>query len=233
MTAPSVATDLAEIIARARAAQEARPEPVPPENSDRFDRHLRLKPVLEMLPTGMRSALRIELEEHIDPRILKAVLAWHWGDGNLVLMGATSVGKTSGAVHLVRRLCHEGAILGGDAFERAQLIRWQSCRELSELVRETKLGTGAPQEITRCQNARLLVLNDIGIDDDKRSLERVLDARYERKWPTITTTGLSAKQLAEAFGDALTRRVFECGPDRGRFVEILGHAAPGKLIAVR
>ncbi len=232
MSIAGVASDLAEIIAQARSAS-GDCAGYTDEHSDRFERHLRLKLVIEMLPLGMRSVPRAELEGCVDPKILRAVLAWRWGDGNLVLMGATGCGKTSGAAHLVRRLCHEGARLGGDAFERAQLIRWQSCRELSELVRETKLGTGTPQEITRCQNARLLVLNDIGIDDDKRSLERVIDARYERKWPTITTTGLSAKQLAEAFGDALTRRVFECGPDRGRFVEIFEHAVPGKLLAVR
>lgn len=217
----SLTADFAAIIARVRAAQEARQDPAPSDNANRYDRHLRLKPVLEMLPPGMRTAPRHELEAHIEPRIMKAVLGWRWGDGNLVLMGATSVGKTSGAVHLVRRLCHEGAVQGGEPFEMAQLIRWQSCRELSELVRETKLGTGTPQEITRCQNARLLVLNDIGLDDDKRSLERVLDARYERKWPTVTTTGLNAEQLGATFGDALTRRIFECGPDRGRFVEIV------------
>ena len=220
MSTSPITSDLASVIAAARAAQEAIGQPVSDESAARFARHQRLKDVLDSLPIGMRAASRSELESHIDSRILAAVLGWHRGHGNLVLMGATSVGKTSGAVHLVRRLCHEGAIKGGEAFKFAELIRWQSCRELSELVRETRFGTGTPQEITRCQNARLLILNDVGTDDDKRVLERVLDARYERKWPTVTTTGLSAKQLGDVFGDALTRRVFECGPDRGRFVEI-------------
>lgn len=209
--------DVMAALARARAAAESSLVPVP---TDAQERQLRIKAVLEQLPPGMHRATRQELEGRIEPRLLRAVLGWRWGHGNLVLMGATGSGKTSAAAHLVRRLCFEGAVHGGEAFERAQLIRWQSCRALSEVARETRLGTGIPEAVTRCQYARLLVLNDLGAGDDRGTLERILDERYERGWPTITTTGLGAEQLDAAFGDALSRRVFECGKDRGLFVEI-------------
>jgi len=215
---------MADVLAaagRARAAHERRGVP---EATDAEWRQLRLKGVLEQLPIGMHRATRQELESRIDERVLRAVLGWRWGSGNLVLMGATGCGKTSGAAHLVRRLCFEAAIHGGQAFELASLIRWQSCRDLSEVGRETRLGTGTPEPVQRCQYARLLVLNDLGAHDDRGTLERVLDARYERGWPTVTTTGLGAAQLEQAFGDALSRRIFECGANRGAFVEVKGAA---------
>lgn len=217
--APASATlgDVMRAAERARQAAESCPVPVP---TDAQERQLRLKPVLEQLPAGMHRATRLELEGRIDPKLLKAVLGWRWGGGNLVLMGATGSGKTSAAAHLVRRLCFEGAVRGGEAYELAKLIRWQSCRALSDVGRETRLGTGTPEPVTRCQNARLLVLNDLGANDDRATLERILDERYERGWPTITTTGLGGEQLDALFGDALSRRIFECGADRGLFVEI-------------
>jgi hypothetical protein len=215
--AEATLADVLSAAARARAAHERRGVP---ETTDAAERHLKLKPVLEQLPNGMARAPRSELEGRINERLLRAVLGWRWGGGNLVLMGATGCGKTSAAAHLVRRLCFEGAARGGEAFELASLIRWQSCRDLSEVGRETKLGTGTPEAVLRCQYARLLVLNDLGAGDDRSTLERVLDARYERGWPTVTTTGLGVAQLEQLLGDALSRRLFECGASRGVFVEI-------------
>lgn len=213
-------TTLADVMAAAQRARNACEAAGVPETTEAQERHLKLRPVLEQLPAGMHRATRKELEGRIEARLLRAVLGWHWGAGNLVLMGATGSGKTSAAAHLVRRLCFEGAVEGRKPFELATMIRWQSCRDLSEVGRETRLGTGTPEEIRRCQYARLLVLNDLGTNDDRTTLERVLDARYERGWPTITTTGLGVEQLQQLFGDALSRRIFECGSDRGKFVEI-------------
>lgn len=224
-------TSIADVLlaaSRARAAHEARGVTPP---TDAAERHVRLKLVLEQLPAGMRSATRQELEARIDSRLLRAVLGWSWGSGNLVLMGATGSGKTSAAAHLVRRLCSEGATRGGKEFDLAGMIRWQSCRDLSEIGRETRLGTGTPEVVQRCQYARLLLLNDLGAGDDRTTIERVLDARYERGWPTITTTGLGAQQLEKAFGDALSRRIFECGASRGAFVEVRGAASFAPTVA--
>lgn len=218
-----VGTTLADVLtaaSRARAAHEASGISVP---SDEQERRLRLKPIADSLPAGAREATRHALEARVHPKILRAVLAWHWGSGNLVLMGMTGAGKTSGAAHLVRRLCGEAARHGGEAFEKCQLIRWQSCRVLSDAGNEHRRGTGTLELITRCQNARLLVLNDMGMADDRNTLERVLDERNERGWPTIITTGMRAKgpdSLDALLGDALSRRLFECKGDKGTFVEV-------------
>jgi len=215
-----LADDIAHAVADARRAHE-RAGTIP--ISDEEERAQRLRPVLDGLPPGARAASRKGLEARISPRMLEAVLGWRWGAGNLVLMGETGSGKTSAAAHLVRRLCAEGVARGGVQFELCQMIRWQGCRELSEVVRETRLGTGVPEAITASQNARLLILNDLGGHDDRKTLERILDERYERGWPTVTTTGMRAKgrlSIEEQLGDALARRLFECHGDKGVFVEV-------------
>lgn len=219
----SVSATLADVLAAAERARLASERSGIVPLTDEQERQLRLKPVSDSLPAGARTATRAELEARIHPRILRAVAAWHWGSGNLVLMGRTGAGKTSGAAHLVRRLCAQAARHGGEAFELCQLIRWQSCRVLSDAGREAKLGTGTVDAIARCQNARLLILNDMGMADDRRTLERVLDERNERGWPTITTTGMRARgpeSLEALLGDALSRRLFECRGDKGTFVEV-------------
>ena len=215
---PSRPNDLLQTIGRARDAWVRRGEPT--DTSDVLRRHVALREITDTLPLGARTATREELEARIHPRALRAAQGWRWGSGNLVLMGATGTGKTSAAAHLVRRLCHEAAVHGGAAYELAEIIRWQSCRALSGLANETKRGTGTPEAVTRCQYARLLVLNDLGAGDERETLERILDERYERGWPTITTTGLGRVQLEQAFGDALSRRIFECKGNPGAFVEL-------------
>jgi DNA replication protein DnaC len=184
------------------------------------DRQIALIPVLERLDLELRRPNRAGLEARIhERRYLAAVVAWHWRTGNLVLSGRTGAGKTSAAAHLVRRLCADGARLGGEAFDKAQFIRWQECRTLSRVFRESKLGTGAPEDILRCQNARLLVLDDLGTRDDREALELVLDVRNKRAWPTVVTTGISTSEFVGVFGDALARRFFECGSNKGAIVD--------------
>jgi hypothetical protein len=223
--------DLESVIAAARDAAERNAGSLP---TDAQERSAKLDRVREQLPLAARRASRAELEARCHPKLLKHALAWRWGAGNLILAGKTGAGKTTAAIHLVRRLLSEGARAGGDAFERARSIRWQECRALSAVGREWKLGAGMPDEVFRCQRVGLLVLDDLGATDDKQTLERVLEGRYERGLPTITTTGLrvtdpkekwdedcySAGQLEKALGDALSRRLFECGPSKGTFVEV-------------
>lgn len=194
------------------------------EDSDdgRTARTLFLRGVWETLPDNLR-ARRAELEQRAHERMRSVANGW-WFDGpNLLILGPTGVGKTSGAALIVRRLIEDAIRTPvaferdarrhwrgcGSSFELAGLIRWQGCRELSTAMREHPLGQGTPEAIARCQNARLLVLDDIGGSDDPGALERVLNARYERGWPTITTSGLSTRDLAATFGDAMVRRMLQ------------------------
>lgn len=202
-----------------QALEAIRLLPVDDSWSPATERKRVLAPVLERLPRSIRQATRGALETRIgNSRLLRAVNAWAWPGTSLVLAGRTGVGKTSAAGHLVRRLCgiaaHEGVEL-----DRAQLIRWQECRALSRVFREAKLGTGTPEEIVRCQNARLLVLDDLGVNDDRDALEMILQVRNERAWPTVTTTGIGSGELHGFLGDALNRRLLECGAHKGTIVD--------------
>lgn len=186
------------------------------------DRRRRLRHVLEQLPSNVHGS-QAELRSRAPAKLVEIVDRWDWSGPNLLVLGPTRIGKTSGVALLVRLLLERAATGQGEfspaerrlwggckaQHELADLIRWQSCRELTNTVREFPLGQGAPETIQRCQHARLLVLEDVGGSDDKGALERILNARYERRWPTITTSGLTSGELVRAFGDALVRRMSE------------------------
>jgi DNA replication protein DnaC len=85
------------------------------------------------------------------------------------------------------------------------------------------MGGGEAPEITMCKYARLLILDDLGANDDRTSLERILQFRINRAWPTVITTGLRAdgpEGIERLFGEALSARLFECGANKGKLVEV-------------
>jgi hypothetical protein len=210
---------LASVIAATTRALEGRWEDSDGTGSDRIQRFTALKELVEDV-TEHCAGSRRDAETRVAAKYLAAVNAWAWGSANLVLLGETGAGKTTAAALLVRRLCAEGAHIGGVAFEKAQLIRFQSCRDLSQVHREMRLGDGTPEPIVRCQNARLLVLDDIGATDEKGALERILNVRYKRAWPTVTTSGLRYRELVVAFGEALVRRMTDCNGKPGRVLQV-------------
>jgi DNA replication protein DnaC len=203
------------------------------------ERLRKLRGVRDQLPSNTR-ATRSELEARAPAKLVAIAQAWDWDSGNLLVLGPTRAGKTSGVALLVRLLMQR-AIASRETFDAAtrrfwggcanhlqlaELIRWQSCRELTMATRESQLGHGAPDAIQRCQHARLLVLDDVGAGDDKGALERILNERYERRWPTITTAGLSSRELATTFGEALVRRMAERAGKAGQIVNLFPKEQP-------
>lgn len=205
------------------------------------DRLRGLRHVREQLPSNARGATA-ELRARTPAKLLAVVDGWSWDGPNLLILGPTRVGKTSGAALLVRQLLERAAastgafsqaarrLWGGckSEYDLADLIRWQSCRDLTTTVREFPLGQGTPETIQRCQHARLLVLDDIGVTDDRGALERILNARYERRWPTVTTSGLTSAELVRTFGDALVRRMSERAGLSGLSVNLFPPKAEAK-----
>ncbi len=202
-------------------------------------RQRKLRAVRDQLPSNTLVP-RAELEARTPAKLLALAHAWHWGSGNLLVLGPTRVGKTSGVALLVRLAMQRaaGSTYKFDAAERrfwggcpdhmglAELIRWQSCRDLTTAVKEFPLGQGAPEAIQRCQHARLLVLDDVGAGDDKPTIERILNTRYERGWPTITTSGLNSRELVTTFGEALVRRMAERAGKSGQIVDLFPKGQP-------
>jgi hypothetical protein len=197
------------------------------------DRLRKLRHVREQLPSNTLGPLE-ELRGRAPSKLLPIADGWVWGGPNLLVLGPTRVGKTSGVALLVRLLLERSArstecfspaarkLWGGCAsqLQLADLIRWQSCRDLTSAVREYPLGQGTPETIQRCSHARLLVLDDVGATDDKGALERILNVRYERRWPTITTSGLTSRELVAAFGESLVRRMSERAGQPGLSVNL-------------
>ncbi len=202
------------------------------------DRLRSLRHVREHLPSNAQGPTA-ELRSRTPAKLTGIIDGWHWNGPNLLILGPTRVGKTSGAALLVRLLLERAAastdafspavrrLWGGckSDFDLADLIRWQSCRDLTTTVREFPLGQGTPETIQRCQHARLLVLDDIGTTDDRGALERILNARYERRWPTITTSGLASGELVRIFGDAMVRRMSERAGLSGLIVNLFPPAS--------
>jgi len=216
---------LSKVIAETEAALQQRwarsgatADPLAEARHERAARQTALERVREQVPHHCRGT-RAELVARMADKLFRAVDDWRWGDANLLMLGSTGAGKTTAAAYLLRRLCAFGVDQGGEALELAKLIRWQSCRELTNTVREYPLGEGMPETIMRCQNARLLILDDLGAGDDKGALERVLNVRYERGWATITTSGLQYRELVTALGEHLVRRLVETHGKQGRVLQ--------------
>lgn len=181
-----------------------------------------LQEVRRQLPENVRFVKRLALRDRVQDRFHQLMDSWNWDGPNLLMLGGTGAGKTSACAYLVRRMLAEALPVvtfspgwrrfwGGcsSTLERASLIRWQSCRELAEAMREHALGKGEPEAIIRCQNARLLVLDDVGATDSPVAYERILNVRYERGWPTITTSGLTSRELTSSLNEALVRRMLQ------------------------
>ena len=141
--------------------------------------------------------------ECADSRLIEAVEAWQPRDdqgpcGGLVLLGPTGVGKTTAAVHLVRRC----------------LARYEAATS-TMFALAADLADGTDVDIERAKRVRLLVLDDLGREYDPRNrLFRVLDHRCSYR-PTVITSGVRPEELDERFGGAMVRRMFDF---RGRKV---------------
>lgn len=219
---PAGPSPLALAVAAAGDALAARWAELDPTDAMAADQMQRLTALKEVRESVLDHCVgtRQEAEARVHAKYLAAVNSWQWGSPNLTLLGETGAGKTTAAALLVRRLCAEAARAGGEAFSKCQLVRFQSCRDLSEVHREMRLGDGTPEPIIRCQNARLLVLDDLGATDEKSSLERILNVRYKRGWPTVTTSGLRYRELVTTFGEALVRRMTDCNGQPGRVLQV-------------
>jgi DNA replication protein DnaC len=184
------------------------------------ERHAEAREVRDRLPPFLRTGTAAELEARIRSKAALAVAkSWHWGDGNVLMCGATREGKTTAAAFLFRRLLSEAVKHGGEAWDLAKWMRWFGAEELSIARKNHSLGHGDPPELVQACNARLLVLDDAGWDRDPADVCSVLNARYERQYPTIITTGKNRAELTAHYGAAVVRRMREVGGQRATVVD--------------
>jgi DNA replication protein DnaC len=170
-----------------------------------------------MLPPWDSWATFKDLVVHpgIDRRVYKAARAWKRRAGNLLMLGPTGVGKTACAHAIARRILTTALNaneLDDNDRSFACSLRWYAASKLALARRQTPLGEGEARAVEDAGDASLLVIDELGFEAVlDGTLFDVVNARYERRVPTIVTSGRREESLAERYGDAFLRRLRELG----------------------
>lgn len=125
-----------------------------------------------------------------------------------VLLGPTGCGKTSTAAMLVRRALAEFEASGGKRRSCATDLVWAHATEIAVAERRHALGAGEPELLVRARRAGLLVLDDLGLEE-QGAIVPVLVTRYDQGLATIVTTGLTKSALTKHLGASGNRRLVE------------------------
>lgn len=115
----------------------------------------------------------------------------------VVFFGNKGTGKTSLAVALLRR-----------RVPRCYYIR---AERLARVSIEHPAGRGEPETVTRCKQAALLMVDDIGTDEQTKTsaVKDVIFHRHDAGLPTWVTTGLQKGAIGEMYGEGFARRLIE------------------------
>ena len=139
-----------------------------------------------------------------------------WQGTSLVLCGSTEKGKTAAAVKLAGRLCSDAKNFGGEHADLAARAMWIRADDLTRLGRAENDDDIA--RLRKAANCPLLFLDDFA--EQSKTLNLVLQKRYDRHVPTVMTSGAtSIEQLARWLGGtAQLRWILEATRPRGRVV---------------
>jgi len=139
-------------------------------------------------------------------------------DGGKLIIGPTSIGKTSAVVWAVKRVVKQSRSelrqRAAAAGHRGPIgigarVCWARAVELANARLQHGLGAGEAPLVLKAEDADLLVIDDLGGETRSDALEAVLACRYDRGLPTIVTSGKTSQELEERYGQALLRRVIE------------------------
>jgi DNA replication protein DnaC len=143
---------------------------------------------------------------------------WTPSAGSVLISAPSRAGKTAGCVALVHRLIAE-ATATADPAHIATSTAWISGLALADEWRRTAYGTRSGL-IEHAARVRLLVLDELGQEDARPAwLLEVLDQRYVRALPTLSTTGLRIGELTARYGSGAVARLVE---PVGATVEVWG-----------
>jgi DNA replication protein DnaC len=153
---------------------------------------------------------------------------------SLLLLGPTGTGKTFQAWGAIRALAVSGARFTFEVTTAADLYAKLRPRHGVDSEREfdTYLRTG------------VLVVDDLGAAKSSEWVEevnyRLINTRYEQGLPTLCTSNVPVKQLADHLGDRVTSRLTEMamrvvleGQDRRRVAGLQVVHSPGRPAALR
>lgn len=138
-----------------------------------------------------------------------------------IVLGPTGVGKSVTGVLAARRLI-TSALENG----RKHGVIWVRAFDLPNARLQQRFGEGEAELVQRAFDAQVLVLDDMGWESKRAGADdvvaEVIAVRYDRGLPSYVTSGLTQEQFTTRYGDAVVRRVVECGGGRGKLVDLWG-----------
>ena len=143
---------------------------------------------------------RCKPEYQRDSRAIVDSLIFGTVDG-AVLVGPKGVGKTSLACAMLRELADKRAHVAW----RAVYVR---ALDLGVSRRDSPLGV-RPRAIEEACNASLLLLDDLGQEEDYGPLREVIHSRHDDCKPLVVTTAWDNETLQRRYGEGVDRRLFE------------------------
>lgn len=180
--------------------------------AERYARELRvmsLARVRASLPVGWDHAASHPIRSELQ----RIATSWARAHGNLLLCGGTGAGKTSACVALVQRMIRRAEATATPAPDvafvaRARFVSWPA---ILEGDRQQALGKGEARATKQAVRASLLILDEVGIDADRRSptlLRYIIDERSrDATKRTIVTTGLTRADLEAKFDPSIARKI--------------------------
>lgn len=122
---------------------------------------------------------------------------------SLLLLGPTGVGKTHQAYGTLRTLAVTGITATWTATSSADLYA----------ALRPRTGIDSETEFRRYAHAKLLLVDDLGAAKSSEWTEeinfRLVNHRYENQLPTLLTSNVLPKQLADRLGDRVASRLTE------------------------
>lgn len=187
------------------------------EKMARRERAERLRPAFESIPerwrwaTFRKDSLDIMLDRIVpvkdNPELLGRCIeiaekVSTWNQAYVLIDGPSGYGKTSLACAILRY------VMDLDVPPSAG-CRFVFAPAIAKAFRESRFGD-VPEVISVCDRASVLVIDDLGADARYRDILReVIQNREIVGRPTIVTTGLRQKAIADAYGDGISRRLFQ------------------------
>ncbi len=123
---------------------------------------------------------------------------------NLILCGATGLGKTHLSSAVARRV-----------IERGYDVYYASALQMFSDFEHTRFGTGmaaAPEvDLSRYSNCELLILDDLGTEVTNQftnsCLYLVINNRINKHLPTVISTNLTGKEIKARYTDRIASRI--------------------------
>jgi hypothetical protein len=172
------------------------------------------------------------------------VATWDFS-GILVIAGPVGTGKTVAAWQLARRWLIE--VSDGPRSYSGPHVAGGRAKDLLTHIARTRLDEdlqGALDPLVKAMRCGFLVLDDLGVENfteaQQAYLDEIVNARFEKRNPTVITTNLNRDQFKGRYGERITSRVLASsnrwvnmtGPDRRAQPPIDPEAAlsvPGRL----